>query len=275
MNCMTDISIFSETQSRFDTESLTNALFSDVTKLYNAYEEKGSNGNWLNYPARIASIGKIGPQPFLIIGDMPSYYQSYDGVKKKPSSPEPKDFEFQLKMLQMGERLGLPLVYFCDTPGAKPTLESERIGQSRMIAEVINANNKYPHPVITVVTGMLGSGGGLTAAPIGEHRIMLSNALATVAEPRSATSILYSKANPTIDEIKTTLSSMRATAEDQLDLKLIDAVVHESSSVQITAQRLYEEITQAFIKADSASQRRRMANRRKRIRDLRGIPIKK
>jgi acetyl-CoA carboxylase beta subunit/acetyl-CoA carboxylase alpha subunit len=250
-----------------DAEFFIDTMCTDVTKFYNAYEEKTEDGNILQYPARIGAIGKIGSQRILFIGDMPSHYLSYDGVKKKPALPEPKDFEFQLRMLRMGARLGLPLVNFCDTPGAKPTLESERIGQSRYISDVIKANRSYPEASISYDLDSLGSGGGLTTFPAGERRVMLAGSMAYVAEPRSATSILYNKAGPTMDEIKDTLASMKATAKDQMQLGLIDAIIPNSENPYITAKRIHDDIVETLIRVGPYSARKLKAERNKRIRD--------
>ncbi len=177
------------------------------------------------------------------------------------------------RMLDIGERLGLPALFVTDTLGAKPTLESERRGQSRAIARSILKGIDYSEPVITVVAGALGSGGGLATTPMADHVIMLEKAMAFVAEPRSAASILYKTPHPSHEQVKVTVSTMRSTAADQLDLGLIDEVVPEDANPFVTVEHLHQAILTAFVELSGLSQKKRRARRHERIRNLRAFEI--
>jgi acetyl-CoA carboxylase carboxyl transferase subunit beta len=185
----------------------------------------------------------------------------------------PEDFAFMERMLDIGERLGLPALFVTDTLGAKPTLESERRGQSRAIARSILKGIDYSEPVITVVAGALGSGGGLATTPMADHVIMLEKAMAFVAEPRSAASILYKTPAPTHEQVKVTVSTMRSTAADQLDLGLIDEVVSEDPNPFVTVEHLHHAILASYVELAALSQKKRRARRQERIRNLRAFEI--
>lgn len=252
---------------RPDTKYLIENVFEHCVPLFNNYQE----GEILRYPAIIAAVGKIGSQPFLIVGNQPSYYLSGDGqLMKIPSSPEPKDYAHMRRMMRLGEKLRLPLVLFTDTLGAKPTLEAEKQGQPREIAEAISAVDEYPHPVISVVLGGMGSGGGL-ATSIGDQTIMLKKAMLFVSEPQSAASILYSTPNPTAETTMLTTKAMEATAVDQLQIGLIDEIVAEGNKEE-TAAYLREAIARNYAKIQNMSQRRLMRRRDKRARVLGEFP---
>src|SRR5207253_3647087 len=120
---------------RIDTEFLMTHGFSDLVKLYSSYVVDGK----LIYPHIIAGLANIGPQPFLIIGNQPSYEKVGDRVRKVGSSPSPKDYKFVRRELQRHERFDLPVVYSTSTLGAEPSLDAERQGQSTEIAETILA----------------------------------------------------------------------------------------------------------------------------------------
>jgi acetyl-CoA carboxylase carboxyl transferase subunit beta len=194
-------------------------------------------------------------------------------IIKRPSNPAPEDFAFMERMLEMGERLRLPALFVTDTLGAKPTLESERRGQSRAIARSILKGIDYSEPVISLVAGALGSGGGLATTPMADHVIMLEKAMAYVAEPRSAASILYKTPNPSRDQIKTTLATMRSTAQDQLDLGLIDEVIPEDDNPFVTVERVHGAILRAYVELAELSERRLRGRRQERIRGLRAFEI--
>jgi acetyl-CoA carboxylase carboxyl transferase subunit beta len=255
--------------NRIDLEFIARYGFTDATAVYNFVQEP----DYRRYPAIVGAFAKIGAQPFVIVGTQPSYQRIGDTVVKRPSNPAPEDFAFMERMLDIGERLGLPAVFVTDTLGAKPTLESERRGQSRAIARSILKGIDYSEPVITVVAGALGSGGGLATTPMADHVIMLEKAMAFVAEPRSAASILYKTATPSHEQVKVTVSTMRSTAADQLDLGLIDEVVAEDSNPFITVESLHQAILASYVELAALSEKKLRARRQERIRNLRAFEI--
>ena len=257
--------------NRVDLEFIVRYCFTEATAVYNYVQES----EYKRYPAIVGAFAKIGAQPFVIIGTQPSYQRFGDTVIKRPSNPAPEDFAFMERMLEMGERLHLPALFITDTLGAKPTLESERRGLSRAIARSILKGIDYSEPVISLVAGALGSGGGLATTPMADHVMMLEKAMAYVAEPRSAASILYKTPNPTHDEVRITLATMRSTAKDQLDLGLIDEVIPEDPNPFVTIERLNASIMTSYIELAQLSERKLRSRRQERIRGLRAFEITK
>jgi acetyl-CoA carboxylase carboxyl transferase subunit beta len=255
--------------NRVDLEFLVRNGFTGSLALYNHVQE----GDALRYPGVVAAIAMIGAQPFVVVGSQPSYQRIGEAIIKRPANPGPEDFEYMDRVLTMGERLGLPALFVTDTLGARPTLESERRGQSRAIAKSILRGIDYCEPVISLVTGALGSGGGLATTPMADHVMMLEHAMAFVAEPRSAASILYRTPNPTHEQIRTTLSTMRSTAADQLALGLIDEVVPEHESPYATVEEIHRAVLRAYVSLADLSERRLRHRRRDRIRALRAFEI--
>ena len=255
--------------NRLDLEFIVRYGFTEAVAVYNYVQESEVK----RYPAIVGAFAKIGQQPFVIIGTQPSYQRIGDSVIKRPSNPAPEDFFFMERMLEMGERLHLPALFVTDTLGAKPTLESERRGQSRAIARSILRGIDYPEPVISLVTGALGSGGGLATTPMADHVMMLEKAMAYVAEPRSAASILYKTPSPSHEQVRTTLASMRSTAKDQLDLGLIDEVIPEDANPFVTVANVHEAIRNAYVELSALSEKRLRARRQDRIRSLRAFEI--
>ena len=255
--------------NRVDLEFIVRYGFSEAIAVYNYVQE----AEYKRYPAIVGAFAKIGSQPFVIVGTQPSYQRFGDTIIKRPSNPAPEDFAFMERMLEMGERLRLPALFVTDTLGAKPTLESERRGQSRAIARSILKGIDYSEPVISLVAGALGSGGGLATTPMADHVIMMEKAMAYVAEPRSAASILYKTANPTRDEVRTTLATMRSTAKDQLDLGLIDEVIPEDDNPFVTVERIHGAILRSYVELSQLSEKRLRGRRHDRIRGLRAFEI--
>ena len=255
--------------NRIDLEFIARYGFFDAVAVYNYVQEP----SFRRYPAVVGAFARIGAQPFVIVGTQPSYQRIGDTVVKRPSNPAPEDFAYMERLLDIGERLGLPAIFVTDTLGAKPTLESERRGQSRAIARSILRGIDYREPVITVVAGALGSGGGLATTPMADHVIMLEKAMAFVAEPRSAASILYKTPNPSHEQVKVTVSTMRSTAADQLDLGLIDEVVTEDANPFVTVENLHLAILRSYVDLAAMSEKKRRARRQERIRNLRAFEL--
>lgn len=230
---------------RLDSEFIMQTVFDTATPLYNALQFEDLK----KYPSIIASVATIGDQGFMVIGDQPSYVARSDTyVGKRAANPGPEDFEYATRMVRAAERWKLPVVFLTDTLGALPSMAAERRGQSRAIAEAIKAAGSHPYPTISVVTGALGSGGGLATTPFGRETIMLDSALAFVSEPRSMASILYAVANPSQEQVAMTLETVRATAADLQAQGLVDTIVQDDDNPYRTASNLREAIVDAYTK---------------------------
>lgn len=261
---------------RPDTETFMFSCFSDFVPLYSRF----NHGDKIDYPGIIAGIGRIGSVWYLVTGNQPSYQKVSDRIVKIPSNPTPQDFQYLRRMLDLGKRLGYPLVSFVDTPGAKPTLNAEEHGQSREIAETIHEGISYPRPTLTFITGVLGSGGGLASAPWGDYVAISEKGKCFVAEPTSTTSILYSTSSPTIKEIDQTIRGMRAKAEDQLKLGLVRDVLKEpQGGAEQNPREMAEIIRKAIVaktlELQGVPRERLLKERYNRLQKLQGIPIRK
>ncbi|GGK64506.1 carboxyl transferase domain-containing protein [Ornithinimicrobium pekingense] len=237
---------------RLDTEFLLQTVFDSAVPFYNhvRFEEEKK------YPNVIAGLGTIGEQTFMVIGDQPCYRVSPGYVGKRPANPGPEDFEYGVRMMQAAQRWGLPIVFFTDTLGALPTMAAERRGQSRAIAQSIKTSASHPFPTVSVITGAMGSGGGLATTPFGRHTVMLDSALGFVSEPRSTATILYNESNPTVEQVAMTLETMRASADDLRAQGLVDTIVQDHPDPWDTAQELREAIIDGYNRQHGLTPRR-------------------
>lgn len=247
---------------RLDTEFIMREAFDIVVPLYNAaqFEELKK------YPNIIAGIASIGDQSFMVIGDQPSYKALSDTyVSKHAPNPGPEDFEYEVRMIEAAKRWKLPIVFMTDTLGALPTLAAERRGQSSAIAKAIAAAGSYPYPVVSIITGALGSGGGLATTPFGRHTVMLDSALAFVSEPRSMASILYTTATPSEGQVEYTLEHVRPAAHDLHRQGLVHTVVSDSNNPYQTVADLRRAIIDGLEKQQGKSPRRLRAETDKQL----------
>jgi acetyl-CoA carboxylase carboxyl transferase subunit alpha len=135
---------------------------------------------------------------------------------------QPEGYRKAVRLMEMAERFGLPVVTFIDTAGAYPGISSEERGQAEAIARSTDCCLALTVPIVAVVIGEGGSGGALAIATANKV-LMLEHSIYTVASPEAAASILWRKAERAIDAA----TSMRITAQDLEQLGVIDGIIAE------------------------------------------------
>ena len=136
--------------------------------------------------------------------------------------PHPEGYRKALRLMQLGEKFGKPILTFIDTPGAYPGTAAEERGQAEAIAHNLRVMAGLASPIITIVTGEGGSGGAL-AIGMGNRVFMLEYSVYSVISPEGCAAILWSDASRAAEAA----ASMRITAPDLLRLGVIDGIIPE------------------------------------------------
>ena len=145
-----------------------------------------------------------------------------ENIRRNFGMPHPEGYRKAMRVMELAERFGLPIVTFVDVPGAHPGPESEERGIAEAIARSIGLMTRLRTPIVSVITGEGGSGGALAIA-VGDVVIALENAVYSVISPEGCASILWRSP----DEAATAAAAMRMSAEDQHALGVVDIVVAE------------------------------------------------
>ena len=103
-----------------------------------------------------------------------------------------------MRIMELAERFGLPIVTFVDVPGAHPGPESEERGIAEAIARSVGLMSRLRTPIVTVITGEGGSGGAIAIA-VADVVIALENAVYSVISPEGCASILWRTADEAPD----------------------------------------------------------------------------
>ena len=182
--------------------------------------------------------------------------------------PHPEGYRKSIRVMELAERIGLPVITFVDVPGAHPGPESEERGIAESIARSIGLMSRLRTPIVTVITGEGGSGGALALA-VGDVVIALENAVYSVISPEGCASILWR----TSDEAATAAAAMRMSAHDQHALGVIDIVVPEPgegahAEPEETAKRLKAIILDRLEALDALSTDALLESRYRRYRAL-------
>src|SRR3546814_10336967 len=120
-------------------------------------------------------------------------------VRRNFGRPRPEGYRKALRLMQMAERFGLPLLTLIDTPGAYPGVGAEERGQSEAIARNLLEMAELKVPIVCTVIGEGGSGGAL-AIGVGDRTNMLQYSTYSVISPEGCASILW-KSRDKVKEI--------------------------------------------------------------------------
>jgi acetyl-CoA carboxylase carboxyl transferase subunit alpha len=172
-------------------------------------------------PAIIGGLATIGGRKVMLLGhekgdDTASRLKHNFGMAK------PEGYRKAIRLMQLADRFGLPVVSLVDTPGAFPGVQAEERGQAEAIARSTEECLKLKVPIIAVVVGEGGSGGAVAIAAA-NRVLMFEHAIYSVISPEGCASILWRTADKAADAAE----AMRITAQDQQALGVIDRIVPE------------------------------------------------
>jgi len=172
-------------------------------------------------PAIIGGLARIGGRKVMLLGhekgdDTASRLKHNFGMAK------PEGYRKAVRLMQLADRFGLPIVSLVDTPGAFPGVQAEERGQAEAIARSTEECLKVKVPVIAVVVGEVGSVGAVAIAAA-NRVLMFEHAIYSVISPEGCASILWRTADKAADAAE----AMRITAQDQQALGVVDRIVEE------------------------------------------------
>ena len=134
----------------------------------------------------------------------------------------PEGYRKAIRLMEMADQFGLPVLSFVDTPGAYPGKGAEERGQAEAIARSIQAGLRLTVPSISVITGEGGSGGAVALAA-SNRVLMFEHAVYSVISPEGCASILWRDGK----FAKEAAGALNLTAQDLLRLNVIDGIVDE------------------------------------------------
>lgn len=217
--------------------------------------------------AMVAGLARIDGRRVVVIGQQKGA-DTDQNIRRNFGMPHPEGYRKAMRVMELAERLGLPILTFVDVPGAHPGPGSEERGIAEAIARSIGLMSRLRTPIVTVITGEGGSGGALAIA-VGDVVIALENAVYSVISPEGCASILWR----TADEAQAAAAAMRMSASDQQALGVVDVVMAEpgdgaQAEPQETAQRLKAIILDRLAALDALSADELVESRYRRYRAL-------
>ena len=143
-------------------------------------------------------------------------------IKRRFGSANPEGYRKAVRLMDLADRFGLPVVSLIDTQGAYPGIEAEERGQGWAIAESIQRMVRLRVPAVCAVIGEGGSGGAL-AIGVGNRVLIQENAWYSVISPEGAASIIWKDASKAPEAAE----ALKLTAADLLELGIVEEVIPE------------------------------------------------
>ena len=190
------------------------ALFEDFTPL------AGDRG-FAEDAAIQAGLARFRGQPVALIGQEKGN-DTKSRIKHNFGSPRPEGYRKAIRVMELANRFGLPIITLVDTAGAYPGVGAEERGQAEAIARSTEMCLNVKVPVICIILGEGGSGGAIAIAT-GDRVYMLEHAIYSVISPEGAASILWRDSA----RAKEAATNMKITAEDLKGFGIIDGIIPE------------------------------------------------
>jgi acetyl-CoA carboxylase carboxyl transferase subunit alpha len=171
--------------------------------------------------AIIGGLGRFRGRRVMVIGhekgdDTASRLKHNFGMGK------PEGYRKAIRLMQLADKFGLPVITLVDTSGAFPGVQAEERGQAEAIARSTEQCLNLGVPVISAILGEGGSGGAIALAA-GNTVLMMEHAVYSVISPEGCASILWRTADKAADAAE----AMKVTAQHLKDLGIIDGIVAE------------------------------------------------
>jgi len=143
-------------------------------------------------------------------------------IKHNFGMARPEGYRKAVRLMEMADRFGIPVIALVDTAGAYPGIGAEERGQAEAIARSTDACLALGVPNVAVILGEGGSGGAIAIATA-NRVLMLEHAIYSVISPEGAASILWRDTA----KAQEAATNMKITAQDMVRFGVIDTVVPE------------------------------------------------
>lgn len=171
--------------------------------------------------AIVGGFGRFRGEPVCIIGQEKGF-DTESRLKHNFGMAMPEGYRKAVRLMDLADRFGLPVLSFVDTAGAYPGIDAEERGQAEAIARSTDRCLSLGSPNIALVIGEGGSGGAVAIASCNKV-LMMEHAIYTVASPEASASILWRDPGRAQDAA----TNMKITAQDLLKFGIVDGIVPE------------------------------------------------
>ena len=192
-----------------------------IDAIFTEYTALAGDRNFADDYAVMGGIARLNDKPVMVIGhekgkDTKSRIHHNFGMAR------PEGYRKAIRLMDMADRFGLPIITLVDTQGAFPGKGAEERGQSEAIARSTEKCLQVRVPVISVIIGEGGSGGAVAFATA-DKLAMLEHSVYSVISPEGCASILWKDAG----KMREAAEALRLTAQNLTQLGVTDVIIPE------------------------------------------------
>src|SRR6478735_5951187 len=193
---------------------LLNSMFTDFVEVH-------GDRRYADDPAMITGFARLDGREVCVIGQQKGR-DINERRHRNFAMSKPEGYRKALRVMQLAEKFGRPIVTIIDTPGAYPGIDAEERGQAEAIAFNLREMASLKVPIVVVVLGEGGSGGAL-AIGIGDRVLMMENAVYSVITPEGCAAILWRDK----DRAPEAAEGLKLTASELKKFDIIDEIIAE------------------------------------------------
>jgi acetyl-CoA carboxylase carboxyl transferase subunit alpha len=171
--------------------------------------------------AIVGGFGRFRGESICIIGHEKGS-DTESRLKHNFGMARPEGYRKAVRLMDMADRFGIPVISLVDTAGAYPGIGAEERGQAEAIARSTETCLSLGVPNVAVILGEGGSGGAIAIAAA-NRVLMLEHAIYSVISPEGAASILWRDTA----KAQEAATNMKITAQDMVRFGVIDSVIPE------------------------------------------------
>jgi len=238
-----------------------------VERLFKDWVELHGDRGRADDAAVVIGLGRFGGRTVALVGNQKGR-DIQERTTRNFGMAYPEGYRKAMRLMELADRHGFPLISLVDIPGAYPGVAAEQHGQGGAIARSQAFMSRLGVPVVTCVIGEGGSGGAIATA-LADRVLMQENAIYTVISPEGCAAILWRDAS----EAKKAAAAFKPDAVHCLELGVIDGIVSEPEGGAHTdpdeaARLLGESLQEALEELETAPPDELKRRRRARFRSL-------
>ncbi len=169
----------------------------------------------------MTGLGRFGGRTIALIGHQKGR-DIQERSKRNFGMAYPEGYRKGMRVMELADRHGFPLITLVDTPGAYPGVAAEQHGQGGMIARSQAVMARLRSPIVSCIIGEGGSGGAIAIA-VADRVLMQENAIYSVISPEGCAAILWRDAG----EAQKAAAAFKPDALHCFELGVVDAIVPE------------------------------------------------
>ncbi len=192
-----------------------------IKALFSEFVPLAGDRNFADDQAVIGGLARFGDKPVVIIGHEKGS-DTKSRIERNFGMARPEGYRKAIRLMEMADKFGLPVITLVDTPGAYPGKGAEERGQSEAIARSTEKCLQIGVPLISIIIGEGGSGGAVAFASANKVA-MLEHSVYSVISPEGCASILWKDA----EKMREAAEALRLTADDLYALGISDQIIEE------------------------------------------------